>query len=349
MKRWQRYLFRKLATIFSFFLLCIFIVYFLVDLSIHGIRFLAEGNAPLLSLLQYYASLFATHLDLFFPLTFVLASLKVLLDLNGRFELTALQMAGLSRRTLLTPFFFFASLLSLLCYANSEWCIPYSRALTEEFKTIHAKKKKGRREHVHAIALPDHSELVYQEFNEGTQMLFDVFWIRSFDDIWHIKALSLTTPLKGYHVDHFTRDKLLEKVESAPEKLLEELPLTQDNRPRSFTPFEQRSLSTLFQESFHNAVDRASVKSYLYHKLLLPLLPFLLLLAVAPSAIQFSRYRHSFLLVSTTLFGFITVKTVFDSLLLLSENQMLSPEIGLGVPMLTLFAFFGYRFAKNLS
>lgn len=348
MKIWQRYLLRKLCYTFAFLLLCIFTVYVLVDLSINGVRFIYKGNASGIDLLLYYVRHFAMHLELFLPLTFLLSSLKVLFDGSTHFEWVALQMAGLSRKLLLIPFFLFASFLTLLSYFNSQWLAPDATFAAQEFKASQSKsKKKIQREHLQAIALEDDSELVYQKFDEVKQELFDVFWVRSSKDIWHIKTLDISQkPPIGHFVDHLIRHQQLEKAESFDTKLFPELPLTENTSPKPFIPFESRTLSTLLWESIYASSDKASVRTHLQYKLALPLLSPLLLLAIAPVCLQFSRNRPFFLIVAMSLFGFIATMILFDSLLILGENQVIPSWIAMWLPIAGLFFLSIRKFAK---
>jgi len=411
MKLWQRYLSRQLLTTFCFLLICLFAVYILLDLSVNGVRFLGRGNAAPVQLLLYYLRSFSAHLELFIPLSFLLTTLKVLLDLNRHLELVALQTAGLSSKKLLFPFFALAALLSLVCYANSEWVAPYAMTATKTFRASYSKhKKKARRESLQFLSLADGSELVYQEYDASSNALFDVFWIRSPSDIWHIKQLAISSsPPIGHAADHLVRTQepvaklhdseksmilsplarpsearpchadgglpsragesarpqkdskgrfcasksfatgsqtLLEKTESFEIKIFSELPLTPDIAPQVFVPFERRPLSTLLRDASYPSADAAGIQSHLHYKLALPQLPFLIVLGLAPFAMQFSRKKPVFLLLALSLFGFIACTTLLDSLLILGENRVLPPWLALWFPLLFLFGLSIPRFAK---
>ncbi len=346
MKIWHRYFLKQFASTFFFLLFCIFTVYVLVDLSIHGVRFIYKSSVEALDLFLYYLHHFAMHLELFLPLTFLLSTLKVLFDLNSHLELVALQMAGLSRKKLLLPFFAFASFLSLVCYVNSQWLAPSATFAAKTFDSSYGKKKKrGKGQHVQAIALSDDSELVYQLYDEKKQELFDVFWVRSNSDIWHMKTLQINPPI-GYFVDHFQRKKLLEKTESFDQKTFDDLPLTVETAPKPFVPFESRSLTTLLREAIYDSSERAMVRTHLHYKIALPLLPLLLLFTIAPSTLLFSRNRPTFLIVATSLFGFISLMIIYDSLLILGENQVLAPWLAMWLPFALILAFSLRKFAR---
>lgn len=104
-----------------------------------------------------------------------------------------------------------------------------------------------------------------------------------------------------------------------------------------FIPLEARAISRLFAESLHQ--DRA-ILVHLHHKLAKPLLFFLILLAVAPFAMVTSRQRPIFLVVSLSLFGFLVVLMLFDSLLIVG------PWMTMWIVPAIIFALTFRKFAK---
>ena len=336
MKIWHRYIFFHLNKIFWFFLFSIFILYTLVDLSIHGIGFFSHGNTSFLNIATYYLYTFSSQLTFFFPLTFLIASLKVLLDLNTHHELVAFQMAGISKNKLLLPLFTFAFFLSFISYANQQWLSPQAMNSTYAFEKQHSKKKqKERKIPLFIAALQDKSELVYQEVQKET--LFDVFWIKSHNEIWHIKSLNMgLIPPEGKWVDHFQRNKqhLFEKTENFKHHLFPEIALDDNVFLEAFVPFENRSLSTLFQQSFRPTNERKSVVSHLHYKLATPLLSFLILFLIAPFTLSFSRTKPLFLITAMSLFSFVGFMTLLEGMLILGENQVLAGPIAIWGPFL---------------
>ena len=327
----------------------IFATFVLVDLSIHGVRFFSKETTHFFELLLYYMRLFATHLDLFLPLSFLLAFLKILFDLNHHLELVALQMAGLSKQKLLLPFLLFALLLSGACYANNQWFSPKATFAAQIFKEGYSKhgKKRAHREHFQAIAMEDDSELIYRKFDSEQKALYDVFWIRSQSEIWHIKKLSIASmPPKGFWIDRMQRTPKLEMIETFEERIFSEISLSEDSSPKPFIPFESRSLSTLFYDALYASSDIASVQTHLHYKLALPLLSPLLLVMIAPFATRFSRHLPAFLIAAISLFFFIALKVLFDSLMILGENQVLPAWIAMWAPPAFLLAAFGPKFLR---
>lgn len=333
MKLWERYILGRVFRAFFFFLLCFFVVYVIGDLSAHGIRF--YGKTSLSEVALHYGRTFSASLELFVSLTFLMASLRVLFHLTGHGELVALQMAGLSKKRLLRPFFLFAGLLTTLCYINSQWFTASALENTQLFMGFYKKHKNiAKAVRVHSISLEDDSELVYHKFNAEQNELFDVFWVRTPNDIWHMKFLQIE-PLAGRFVNHFTRNdaKQLEKSESFSERAFPEIPWNHEAILHKFVPFDHRPLFTLFLQAFIDSTERPSVFTHLYYKILLPLLPFFALFAVTPLALRFSRSRPLFLIVAGSLFGLIALKVVLDGMLLIGESQTLPALIAMGGPV----------------
>jgi lipopolysaccharide export LptBFGC system permease protein LptF len=347
MKLWQKHLFSQLIKTYFFLLFCIFAIYVIVDLSINGIDFLSTSTLSSLSL--YYLHTFSGLLELFLSLTFLLATMRVLFDLNSHREIVALQMAGLSKKRLLSPFFIFASFLSSLCYLNSQFLAPEAQDNTFAFKKEHKekKKKKAEKTHVSSLSLSDNSEVVYLDFNEETKELFDLFWIKTPSDIWHMKTLRIDT-LEGRFVNHLTRNdaKQFEKAESYESHFFPDLPWDNEVIVHKFIPFENRPLSTLLIQFLSDSAEKASVASHLYYKLLLPLMPFLVLFAVSPISMRYSRNLPLFLIASCAIFGFIGIKVVLDGMLILAENQVLPPSLALLAPCALLLALSLPNFAQ---
>lgn len=341
MKIWQRHLLGQLIKTFVFLLCCLFTIYVIVDLAIHGVRFISSEKTTCREVCFYYLQTFSALLELFLTLTFLLASMRVLFDLNEHRELVALQMAGLSRKRLLAPFFLFAAFISAICYINSQWFAPDAQDVADAFMIAHKPlPKKTKRIHVYSISLEDDSELVYQSFDREKQELFDVFWIRTPSDIWHMKYLEIA-PLQGRFVNHLTRNhnKQLEKSESFILKNFPELPWDEGAILQKFVPFENRPISALLAASASDSAERPSVLSHLYYKLLVPLMPFLVLFAIGPISIHFSRNRPLFLIAAKALFGFIALKVILDGMLILGENQVLPAVIAICAPIVLVLAF----------
>lgn len=309
----------------------------MTDLSAHGVRFLSKSTTK--ELILYYLYTLSVLLELFLTLTFLLATLRVLFSLNTHREILALQMAGLSKKLLLAPFFSFAAFLSLLCYANSQWLAPNAQDITGAFKVL-IKPKRGKLQsnHVFSVPLSDCTEIVYRSYDPDTRELSDVFWIRKPDDIWHMKAFYPPDRL-GKNVDHLTRnpERQMERLESFASRSFPEMAWDEKASLKKFIPLEQRPLCTLLIQVFSDASSRSGILAHLLYKFSVPLMPFLVLIAIAPFSLRFSRHHPLFLISAISIFGLIGLKTILDGMLILGENQVLPASLAiLGPIVLTL-------------
>lgn len=345
MKIWQKHIFLKLLKTFAFFLFCLFFIYVVIDLSAHGVRFFSKASFPEVAL--YYLNSFSTLLDLFLALTFLLGTLKVLFDLTTHREIVALQMAGLSKKTLLTPFFLFASLIAMIGYVNLEWIAPFAGEYSSGFKTAYKSKKKSEKEKIYTICFEDESELVYHHFDRTKKELVDVFWIRFPDDIWHMKTLQIDSR-RAHFVDHLTRNSLkqFERRENFTSRYFYELPLSSETVLSRFIPYEKRSLSTLLLQAIGRGADARIVFSHLYYKLMSPLIPLIILIALSPIIIQYHRSRPTFLITAVSIFCLLGLKSILDGMLILGENQVLPSYIAIFAPIVLIYAITLPKFVR---
>ncbi len=346
---WQRYLFFRLLKVFLFILGLSFSLYSFVDLATRSGKFVNRGFLPDLETLLYYIDQFSYLLPLFFALSFLLATIQVLFDLNIHQELVALQMGGLSIKKMLKPFFILATLLFFLSIANHQWLAPEAKKRIQTFQTVYAKKKKrSLREHVHTIGLADGTELIYQRYDEKKGELFDLFWIETPTKLWHMKSLDVD-PLRGRYVDLFERDSSskLVKTASFTQRFFPEIEMDKEEIFKPFIPFENRSLSQLFTQIGAKTAEWRSLLAHLLYKFSHPLLFFLIPFAVGPIACRFSRHTAPFLTTTIALFAFVSIMMVLDGMLILGENQVISPFFILA-PLILLYALFFPAFRKTL-
>jgi lipopolysaccharide export LptBFGC system permease protein LptF len=339
MNIWKRFLIKKLLLTYLFFLFSIFAIYILVDLSVHGVKFFHHGNAPLLEALLYYFGTLSTHLDLLSCFSFLLALIQTLYTLSVHNEWLALQTAGISSRLLLRPYFLFSVFLSCLSLFNAQVFTPVALDSIDSFRSAYSKKNRSVRDAVQSVTLDDESELVYHRFSSSEETLYDLFWIRSPFDIWHIQSLHLKdNPPIGCFADHLVRrEGLLQKSESYEKRPFAELPIDPQKPLQRFIPFNNRPLLTLLTQTFSAKSERASLSSRLHYKLALPLLPILLFLGVVPYPLLFTRNRRPFLIVLCALFLFFGLYTILDGMFILAENQVLPAPLALYTPFLIAF------------
>jgi lipopolysaccharide export system permease protein len=351
MKIWKKHLLLELLKFMAFFLLGCFILYTIIDFSLHSRRFLSYGkNLEFLPI--YYLSLFFNNLSLFLPLALLLSMIKILSHMNQKGELVSLQMGGLSLRKLFAPIGFVALLSTIILYANFEFFYPVTSQRVDAYQASSLKKKKHKASAINVLLLKDGSKLIYHAFDYKNLELKDIFWIKSLDEVWHINTLKLaSTAQEGLFVDVLIRGKndgLLQKENS-----FEHYPFKfkfKTATASNATPPENRSLSSLLQQlftlNFSSQKEKTALLTQLNFKLALPLLPLLIAIALFPLCVKFSRNLPTFFIATLALLGAVIFFAMLDASLILGENGVVSPVAIVWIPFALLFLFFGKRFIR---
>jgi lipopolysaccharide export LptBFGC system permease protein LptF len=330
---WFKDLSRSLIRSFVTLTLIFYACFFLIDLSSSApLIWKKTGTlSPLFSYLIHHAILFADYL---LPICFIMASIQILLRKNQSHELSSLQMAGLSKGKIFLPFFVIGSFLSLGSAAINEWLVPLAD------KEIQTSFKKGNKKPLYYALLPDHSTLVYGKEKKG--LLEDIFWIQSFDDIWHFEKIDLRAALaeEGFHF-HRT-DKLLQLQEILPTLTL---PFTEKELIK--VNFQNElPLSSLWQFMHEKAIPEHMKRPLIcawHRKWLKSVLGLIGLFAVFPFCLSFSRQKSKTLIYVATLFFFVTFHMIMESILILMENSTQEPlMIWIPVIVCVLFSFLFY-------
>jgi lipopolysaccharide export system permease protein len=356
-KIWEKYFFREILKVFFFFLFSFFFLYSLIEYSMHMDDFIKNNHLQVGEVILYYVNQLLKRLDFLLPMALLLSTIKVLTTLSSRNEWTVLQASGLSTRKLLRPFLTVACACSILTYLNFEYFHPSALKHIDDFRVSHFKgtRMAQRRELIHLIPLKDNTKLLYQSYNKEKNALFDVLWIKSIDDIWRIKYLNAdpSNPTAEY-VDHLVRNSsgFFEKHESHPKLYLSDLKWHPRMARKGLIPFDQRSLSDLYRMRFKpnlNPYEAPKISTALSFKAAVPLMSPLLVIALAPFCLVFTRQRHYFLLYALALFGLFAFYMLLDSLTILSENGVIPPIVAVFAPLTLLTGLFTWRFAVKTS
>lgn len=322
LKTWERYFFREILKLFFFFLFSFFFLYSLIEYSMRMDDFFKDNNLQIREVVLYYVNQFLKRLDFLLPMALLLSTIKVLTTLTTRNEWIVLQAAGLSTRRLLRPFFTAAIACTLIGYANFEYFLPSALRHIDEFRInhFHGSHLAQRRELIHLIPLNDSTKLIYQTYDKENHRLFDVLWIKSIDDIWRMKYLDAdpANPVAEF-VDHIVRTPsgLLEKAASHDKIVLNELHWHPRMARKGLIPFDQRSISelaTLRAAVTKSPYEAPKISSALSFKIAIPLLSPLIVVALAPFCLIFSRHRHFFFLYAIGLFSLFACYMLIDSL-----------------------------------
>ncbi len=334
----------------AFFLIAIFFLYVLIDFSTFSLRFYKKYSPPVLDLTIYYVHHFIRYLELFLPFTLMLAMIRILSSKQLHGEITPLLVAGISKKRLMMPFATAAFLIATSNYFNTQLLLPKSIEYIDGFRASYSNKyaKLEKDTKIHTLSLKDGTTLIYQE-KEG-DVLKDVFWILSPHDIWHMKKLQIKKPMEGFFAHHLKRDgDGFKKIESHERHLFHEMDKPTSIQRKPFIPYENRTISQLIREakSFSTKSERAILLTHLHSKLAMPLISFLILLALPPLLLNYTRKPRIFLLTLISIGSFLTFFTIIHSLTILGENQVLLPSLAIWLPFLTLSIFFGRKFIHN--
>ncbi|MBS0615953.1 MAG: LptF/LptG family permease [Verrucomicrobia bacterium] len=355
MKIWQRYFLKELFKVFIFFLFAFFFLYAILDYSMHMDDFFKDKHLQIGQLLHYYLQHFLKRADFLLPLAALIASVKVLTHFNTSRQWMALQVAGLRTGSLMKPFFYLALLCALFNFANFQYFLPRALSTIESFDAEHFKHshRAKQKELIQILHLRDNSKLLYQSYDAEKDALFDVLWVRSPQEIWRMKYLNANPgDPKAQYVDHLIvgREGFLEKTESFDTYAFPDLKWHPRMKNRVFIPFENYSLKqlyTLLKSEKTTPFEIPKIQSHLYFKIAIPLLSFLVILAVAPYCIVFSRHQNPFYIYALGLFGLFAVYTILDTSVILGEHAVLSPLIALFGPLLFLGTLFTYQYVRK--
>lgn len=354
---WERYLLRELFKVFFLFLGCFFFLYSLVDYSMHMQDFIADKKIQFSHIGIYYAFHFIKRADLLIPLALLIATLKVLLTMNARGELIALQASGLPRKKILRPFFFVGFLCTLFTLISSEFLLPTSLNHLDQFRKNHFKHVRhgNRKEPIHILPLKDRSKIIYQTEDIEKKQYRDVFWVRSSDEIWRMRSLS-TDPSQpiGAFVDHLKRDSdgNFEKIASYDSYRFDQFRWQADPTGKGFTPFENRKVSELWRilgsKSKTTAYEYPRILTQLLFKATIPFLALLVVLAGSPFCLRHNRNLPIFFIYTISLFGFVAFFAMMDAAIILGENRVVSPYTAILLPFALAWAAFGLNYRKSV-
>lgn len=349
---WERYFLRETAKTFALVLFGFYTLYALIDYSNHASSF-KHYHFTVLDVLKFYAYEFFTRMDVLIPFAILIACVRTLCSLNTHNELVALMASGITMRRLLCPFIAFGIFFTFVTYIDIEFLQPMAAKYNTQLDHSRAKAKQKKHLPIQKLLLEDGSSLIYQSYDSAAQSFFDVYWVRSIDDIYRIKYLFpyAETP-KGEHVEHLQRNAegVMVPTDSHVEIGFRDMHFDKEKLLDSVLLPDSQSLSALkeqlptHQEKL-NEKEARLVTTY-YYKWAIPWLCLLAVLAPAPFCVRFSRTLPVFFIYALSIFGLVSFYLVMDAATVLGERQMVAPFLAIWVPFTTFFAFFGWRFLR---
>lgn len=353
LKIWERYLLKEVIKLVTLFSCCFFFLYVLIDFSSQVGRF-TSGGYTWLELVSYYGYTFVRRLDLILPFGILIASVRTLCSLNTYNELVAMMASGISLKRLLRPFLLVGLLGTVILYISSETLLPTAMEKIERMEYAHLEEEKvaDKSMQVKELVLSDESKILYQSYDLSRELFFDAYWIRSIDNIYHMKYLFPDADYTvGRYVDHLVRNPKtgrLEKKESVGMQVFREIQFDSEALKQNVIPPENQRISKLWAQlpgQFTNLTDReADVATAFYFKLTMPWLCLLTVIGPAPFCLTFTRQFSQFLVYLPSVFGLIAFYLVMDAAYVMGESQVLPPILAIGVPAALIYAPFSYRF-----
>lgn len=339
MKIWERYFFFDTLKVLCFFLFAFAGLYVLIDYASHTGNFHHhQVRFTIYELAIFYTGELLRRSEVLLPFAILIATIRVMTKLNTRNELVALLAAGIPMKRLLRPFIYIGLLGVMLLYINEEFLIPWSlesaRSMGEN-ATAH-QTLKAEVPSAHHVSLEDESLLIFQTYHPVEKEFYDVWWVRSIDEMWRIKTLKESSPHQATEVEVFTRlpSGALVSKERFKERELPEIQFNPKRLLETITPAEELSISELAKKMQKeiSSEKEARVETAFWRKILLPWLALFAVIAPAPYAVHFTRHLNTFAIYALSLFALVFCYIALNAATTLSDRQVLTPQVALFVP-----------------
>lgn len=206
---------------------------------------------------------------------------------------------------------------------------------------------------VQSTILEDQSTLLFQKYHPKQALFSDLYWIRSADEIYRMKALSNPTqePI-GHQVDHLKRNSRgqLAVVASFAQKAFPEIHFNRQNLLESLISPKEFSLIELWKKlpsGQTSLSDRAAqILTLFYRRLAMPWLCLLAIIAPAPFCLVFTRRLSVFFIYCCSIFGLATFYLLINAATVLGETQTLPPIAAIVAPFTLVFGGFLWKYVK---
>lgn len=314
MKLLNRKLFFDIGKHILLFLLLFYIFIVVSDYSAHIQEFVKNRSIPAQEIALYYLCQLIKQLHILLPLSLLITSMKILISMNRNFEIVALQSAGVSLRKLARPFFFAGLFCTSLLYLNTEFLGPKAEQNITTFQHRFLTRAKKSRKKIQERDLVDGTKLIYQSYDPKTEEFFDLYWIKSLDEIWYAKSMHRCKG--GVFVDHFVRNEE-QKMERLNSFLTYTLPIPtlKIQKPLIIENLPIRKLLKLPRDE--------KVQTQIWFKLLMPLFSLMIITAIIPLSASFARDKHHLIPFAFALFGFFAFYSIMNACAIIGESGMI--------------------------
>jgi lipopolysaccharide export system permease protein len=206
---------------------------------------------------------------------------------------------------------------------------------------------------VQSIPLRDRSMLLFQTYDSDKQLFFDVYWIKSFDEIYHMKFLSPNAEVPtGTFVDKIerSRDGKMMKTDSYETKTFPDLKFKKKALLDTITSPEELPISKLWQKLPENgkptSEKEAQISAAFYQKMVSPWLCLIAVLGPAPLCVRFSRYFPMFFIYGVSIFGLAACYIILDASVVIGGRQVMSPFWAIVSPFAIVLGIVGFNYVR---
>jgi lipopolysaccharide export LptBFGC system permease protein LptF len=345
MKTWEKYVFIKFSKLFLSFLFLFFILYVLIDYSLK-VKSFSQSEHSIFTIVMHYIFHFSKRLSVLFPLTLMLASIRLLTQSNRNNELLALVTGGIPLWKVVRPMVTISCIVMAISYCNTQFFLPKALAYLE-YNTEPNATFLSTISSTHALPTKKGGTIVYQKYFPKKQEMFDVWWLKSSKELIRIKYLyPFELPPKGLFTDHLERseNEILEKTHSFSEEMFPSLEFDVDSLEIQSRPPEVLSLSELLSFALKASITLQPVLwSWFWLKALLPIICLFAVLFPVRYCTRFERSLNLFLIYSISLFLLLTLFTLMDTALIIGEHGILPSYLIISLPMIVYLLFFSWR------
>ncbi len=327
----DRYIFKKITKNFLIHTPILFMFFVILDISLR--------RTPLPdTFFSYYSALFSLRMDRFVAISFLLATVRTLLDCSRHFELISLQITGNSIFKITRMILFFAGLLVVANLTNYQFFYPKAYDITDD--------GKGQAAAIRRMILADQSELFYNASLSSPQQLKDLFLLKSKEEIWHIESLNTYPPYRAQGIDRFSFHE--GKIQHESTLLEDKINLSNAEiipAPKNYQYLPILTLHSLSLRKTEVPMDQSQIFTHLYYKELMSFLPLLIALCMIPIAACYHKVIPALRIYVSSLFIFILFYFMIRINILLAQSEMISPLLMVSLPLM-LFGLSFYRLLR---
>jgi len=352
---WYRYFFVRFLLFVLFLSAICFSLFILADLLSH-IKDVVDPKTKWSAWGLYYLCMLSYRLDMLLPFSIACTTAIVLSRRVRNNELIPLLNAGLSLKAVARPFFAVAALCSFILLINTQYIYPRAAHYHHQIvESEYGREKPQESSSQLGIVLgKEGSRLFFAKHNKKLQELYDVFWVRSTDTVFHIEKLSYFSdkPPEGSFVDLIKRDfkGRMHKMASYDSLELSELSLSYKELkmatadPHELSIFQLAYLVPRFGYSQSERAIESSIA--LYQKSLFPLLALLAFLIPAPFCLRFEKKVPQAVLLFFSLAALFSYLIIVQAFVVLVRAPICLPTPILLLPWVVAFLISRHRMAS---